>query len=93
MLAVKQAVARVAGPAQRAATHRTLDTRLVPGQLIDAQEEAVRDGRLAPCTHLTSSHVLWRRRTEQVSADRTHTNVPRGTPDTRITALILIWKD
>lgn len=76
MLAVKQAVARVAGPAQRAATHRTLDTRLMPGQFIDAQEEAVRDGRLAPCTHLTSSHVLWRRRTEQVSADRTQTNVP-----------------
>lgn len=58
MLAVKQAVPAVAGPTQRAATHRTLDTRLMPGQFIDAQEEAVGDGRLTPCTHLTSSHML-----------------------------------
>lgn len=93
MLAVKQAVPAVAGPAQRAATHRALDTSLVPGQFVDAQEEAVRDGRLAPCTHLTSSHMLWWRRTEQVSADRTQTNVPRRTRYTHITASLLIDKD
>lgn len=69
VLAVQQTVPTVAGPAQRAATHRALDASLVPRQFVHAQKEAVCNRRLAPRAHLTSSHVLWREKT-RATAER-----------------------
>lgn len=58
VLAVEQAVPAVTGPGQRTQTHRALDARLVPGALVDAQQEAVGDGSLAACAQLPASSVL-----------------------------------
>ena len=58
VLAVEQAVPAVTGPGQRTQTHRALDARLMPGALVDAQQEAVGDGSLAACTQLPASSVL-----------------------------------
>lgn len=62
VLAVQQAVPAVTGPGERAQTHCALDTGLVPGALVDAQQEAVGDGGLAARTQLSPSPVLrtWR---------------------------------
>lgn len=67
VLAVQQAVLAVTGPGERAQTHGALDTGLVPGALVHAQQEAVGDGRLTARTHLTPSPVL-RTWSEQISA-------------------------
>lgn len=58
VFAVEQAVPAVTGPAQRAQTHRALDAGLVPGTLVDAQQEAVGDGSLAAGTQLPPSSAL-----------------------------------
>lgn len=70
VLAVQQAVPAVTGPGERAQTHGAFDAGLVPGALVHAQQEAVGDGRLAACTHLSSSPVLrtWRIETQKKQA-------------------------
>ena len=62
VLAVEQAVPAVTRPGERAQTHGALDAGLVPGALVDAQQEAVGDGRLAARTQLSPSPILrtWR---------------------------------
>lgn len=59
VFAVQQSVPAVTGSGERTQTHRALDAGLVPGALIDAQQETVSDGRLTARTHLSSALVLW----------------------------------
>lgn len=67
MFAVELAIAAVARPRQCLQTHGALHAGLVPGPLVDPQQEAVRDWSVAAGTELPP---LWERERGEHTAVR-----------------------